>query len=179
MRGFRKPLVVFTPKIGLRSPHYVSNLSSFSDNSSFLPIIPTQFGKSEGQSVIFCTGQIFIQINRAVENYIQNHKKQPPLTLIRIEELAPFPEKEILTVLREHKYSDKSRAVWIQEESMNMGAFTFVQPSLNRIIKMLNISVKLEYFGRDSQCGANGCVDDHKMEYTLLMEKLDKFIHDL
>jgi len=176
-RQYRKPLVVITPKIGLRSNHYISNINDFSESQIFKPIIVNEFSKSaNSQNVIFCSGQIFIEILKAVENYNKKHNKQPDLTLVRIEELAPLPEKEINEVFSNLNFSDKSRAIWIQEESMNMGAFSYVQPQLNRIMKKFNSKIQVSYIGREAQCGANGCVEDHKKELNLILNDLNNFV---
>ncbi len=177
LRQYRKPLVVITPKIGLRSNHYLSNISDFSDEKTFLPIKVNEFSKqSNSQNVIFCTGQIFIEILKAAENYVKKNGKQPNLTLIRLEELAPFPEELIKSSLSAYKFNEKSRAIWIQEESMNMGAFTYIQPQINRVMRGFNEKIRIEYIGRDAQCGANGCVEDHKKELNSIMEHLNKFV---
>ena len=92
VRSYRKPLVVFTPKIGLRSPYYVTEISEFGEDKKFNSILINEFGNNfSSQNLIFCSGQIFIEIKKAADNYFQKHKKQANLTLIRIEELALFP----------------------------------------------------------------------------------------
>lgn len=176
LREYRKPLVVFTPKIGLRSPHYISLISDFGPMRKFEAIISDKFGDLKEKNLVFCTGQIFIEVKKACDKYLEKNKKEANLVLIRLEELAPFPENKIIEVLNAFEFSENSKALWIQEESMNMGAFSYIQPSLNRILSNLNEKIKLEYIGRNAQCGAIGCVEEHKKEYEILLKSLEEFV---
>lgn len=99
LRNYRKPLVIITPKIGLRSPLYVSKFEEFGENYKFKPIIVDDYVKDNEkvQKVIFCSGQIFMEINKQTENLIKQSKANH--ILIRIEEIAPFPEQEIMNQL--------------------------------------------------------------------------------
>jgi 2-oxoglutarate dehydrogenase complex dehydrogenase (E1) component-like enzyme len=178
LREYRKPLVVLTPKIGLRSPFYVSEISEFFEDKKFEPIIVNKYGTKK--NLIFCTGQIFIEVKKAAEKFFEKNKREANLILIRVEELAPFPEKEIIEVLNKNNFTgnekENSKSIWIQEESLNMGAFTYVQPSLNRILKKFNKNMNIDYIGRNAQCGAIGCLEDHKKEYDILIKELEEFV---
>lgn len=177
IREYRKPLVVFSPKIGLRSQYYISNIQDFSLENSFKPIIVNHFSEyNSSHNMLFCTGQIFMEVLKACESYSKKYNKKANLVLIRIEELAPFPENVINQALGKFKIDANTKVAWIQEESMNMGAFSYVQPQLNRIFKKYNDKITLEYIGRDAQCAAIGCSDDHKQETNQLFEALNKFI---
>jgi len=179
IRGYRKPLVVATPKIGLKHSAYVSNVEEFSSDHKFLPIIVDNFGNQsigQSQGVIFCSGQIFLEISKQIENFKKETNKVN-FTLIRIEELAPFPEKEIMDIIKKNNFSKDTKFYWIQEESMNMGCFTYSAPHLRRIMKNLGLKEnEVVYIGRDAQCGANGCLDDHKQETAKLIEKIKNLI---
>jgi len=48
------------------------------------------------------------------------------IALISIEELLPFPENKIIKHLKQ--YSKKTKIIWMQDESMNCGAFSHVCP---------------------------------------------------
>lgn len=176
IREYRKPLVVATPKIGLRSSYYTSNITEFGSDNKFKPILLNAFAIGENTNIVFCTGQIFIEVLKAVEAYAKKNAKQPNIVLVRIEELAPFPEKLINEALTAFSLTDKSKAIWIQEESMNMGAFSYVQPQLNRILRKFSEKLRVDYIGREAQSGANGCVDEHKKELAIILEQLNKFV---
>ena len=175
LRNYRKPLVVITPKIGLRHPAYVSNIEEFSLEYKFKPII---YNNSENtKKVLFCTGQVYLEINKHIESYTKENG-QNDVKLIRIEELAPFPEKEILESLKD--ISKDSKFYWIQEESMNVGAYSYTYPHLRRIMRKLKLNNnEVEYIGREAQCAANGCVEDHKKEVIQLNSNIKKVVFGL
>lgn len=181
LRSFRKPLVVSTPKIGLRSSFYVSNLSEFSADQTFKPILIDDFAKGEinkkNTNFIFCSGQIFIEVLKAMGNYAKKFSKQPNLVLIRMEELAPFPEKLVEEALKGLRASAGSKFAWVQEESMNVGAFSYVQPQINRVVRKIGgKEAALSYIGREAQSGANGCVEEHKKELANILEQLREYL---
>lgn len=164
LRKYRKPLIVATPKIGLKHSSYTSNINEFLENKHFEPIIVDNYNSENLKNlkgVVFCSGQIFLEINKQLgdkKDYI----------IIRIEELAPFPEEIIISTLK--NINKKSKFFWVQEESMNMGCFSYVAPHLRRIARNLTLeNTELNYIGRDAQVGANGCQKDHKAEVDKLL----------
>ena len=177
LRNYRKPLVVITPKIGLKHSAYASELSEFLESTKFLPIICDNYGNTNEnfknlKGVIFCSGQIFLELKRNADNLIEDGKTVSYVT-IRIEEIAPFPEREILDLLSKGGISKNSQFYWVQEESMNMGCYGYASPHLRRIMRNLGLKQNdIVYIGRDAQVGANGCAADHKKE----TEKLHKEI---
>jgi 2-oxoglutarate dehydrogenase complex dehydrogenase (E1) component-like enzyme len=94
LRQYRKPLVVITPKIGLKHAAYVSKFEDLGQDSKFQPIVIDNYSAdiSKTKSVIFCSGQIFIEINKA----IKESTTKSDVTVMRIEEIAPFPERHIM-----------------------------------------------------------------------------------
>jgi 2-oxoglutarate dehydrogenase complex dehydrogenase (E1) component-like enzyme len=177
MRGYRKPLVVATPKIGLKHSAYVSKIEEFTADKKFSPIIVDSFGNESPREIIFCSGQVFLEITKNIENYRKENNKVNH-NIIRLEELAPFPELEIMEELQKKNLSKDAKFYWIQEESMNMGCFSYVVPHLRRIMRNLGLkSNEVEYIGRDAQSGANGCVNDHKEESANLGEAIKNLIY--
>jgi 2-oxoglutarate dehydrogenase complex dehydrogenase (E1) component-like enzyme len=180
LRNYRKPLVVISPKIGLKHAAYVSELSEFLEDKKFSPIIIDYYGNNNNnlnnlKGVIFCSGQIFLELKRNAEILVKEGKTIPYIT-IRIEEIAPFPEKIIFDTLSKVEINKNCKFYWVQEESMNMGCFTYVSPHLRRIMRNMELKKEdLIYIGRESQVGANGCAFDHKKE----SEKLNNSIFNL
>jgi 2-oxoglutarate dehydrogenase E1 component len=118
-RSFRKPLVIFTPKSLLRHPRCTSSLGEMA-NGTFQSVIDDREVNPENITrVIFCSGKIYYEL----EEY--RHKQDFLNTaIIRIEQLYPFPEKEIKDV--QSKYVNAKRWLWVQEEPKNMGAWYFI-----------------------------------------------------
>jgi 2-oxoglutarate dehydrogenase E1 component len=53
--------------------------------------------------------------------------------VIRVEQLYPWPESQILTALS--RYRRASEVVWLQEEPENMGAWSFIHGRLHRLLR--------------------------------------------
>jgi probable 2-oxoglutarate dehydrogenase E1 component DHKTD1 len=162
--GFRKPLIVITPKIGLRHADYNSKIEDF-ENGSLNKIITHIETKrnidiKQINTIVFTSGQAFTQINNKSNNI--NADKS---VVIRIEELAPFPVNEIKEYLK-LEFSKDSKIIYLQEESLNSGAFAYSEPYLRRILKELNYKNfdSIKYIGRKAQEGANGTVRESKSE---------------
>ena len=116
-RDFRKPLVVFTPKKLLRYPRATSKLAEFS-SGSFLEVIDDP--ETQNADVIaFCSGKFYYDL---LENKEERSIKN--LAIVRLEQLYPFPEKQIEKIVA--KYGEKCKYLWAQEEPENMGAWSFI-----------------------------------------------------
>jgi 2-oxoglutarate dehydrogenase E1 component len=123
-RSWRKPLVVFTPKSMLRTPISSSPLSALSEGR-FQPVIPDP-GDGSAKRVLICSGKIGHEINAARKNRHDNS-----VALISLEQLYPFPQEELAAEMERHARA--TDFVWVQEEPANMGAFSYVQPQLERL----------------------------------------------
>jgi len=130
----KKPLVVITPKSLLR---LASASSSFKDilYGSFKKVLlpKSSFCEFKIVKVIFCTGKIYFDLlkEKRKEN-IDN------VNIIRIEQLYPFPEREIKNALQSYKHVRKF--VWCQEEPKNQGSWFFIK---EKILPILSIGSKL------------------------------------
>jgi 2-oxoglutarate dehydrogenase E1 component len=111
LRRWRKPLIVMTPKSLLRHPQ---STSSFDDLSAgrFQHVIADR----ESPKVLLCTGKVYFDLvaKRAA-------LKRDDVAIVRIEQLYPFPEEAL-------RYES---AVWVQEEPLNMGAWTYIRARFN------------------------------------------------
>jgi 2-oxoglutarate dehydrogenase complex dehydrogenase (E1) component-like enzyme len=110
LRQYRKPLIVVTPKIGLKHAAYTSKIDEFGEDHKFTPIVVDNYSTSlaKTRSVIFCSGQIFIEINKAIESEAKETGTKPEVTVVRIEEIAPFPEHHIMSLLGKDNSLNKS-----------------------------------------------------------------------
>jgi 2-oxoglutarate dehydrogenase E1 component len=114
LRRWRKPLIVMTPKSLLRHPQSVS---SFDDLSAgrFQPVIADR----ESPHVLLCAGKVYFDLVAK-----RTELKRDDVAIVRIEQLYPFPEAA-------RRYES---AVWVQEEPLNMGAWTYIRARFdNRI----------------------------------------------
>src|SRR5207253_668439 len=120
-RNFRRPLIVMTPKSMLRLKASVVDDLTAGGFSEVLDDPAKDVEKAE--RVLLCSGKIYHDL--AEESGKKNH---PPLALVRIEQLYPLHEEMLKSVLA--RYPKAREWVWVQEESQNMGAWTFLEPRL-------------------------------------------------
>ena len=117
---FRKPLVIFTPKSLLRHPKCVSPLEDFLEGTRFIEVLNDEYADSQSvQKVLLCCGKVYYEL---LEH--QQKKQIKDIAIIRLEQLYPFPEKQLLSVLKH--YSNAKNICWVQEEPENMGAWSFM-----------------------------------------------------
>lgn len=120
-RDIRVPLIAFTPKSLLRHPDCTSTIADFTEGH-FLEIIADNSLKSlsKATKLLLCSGKIYYELDAARKEANADH-----LSIIRIEQLYPFPAKQLQKILK--NYSKDIKLVWVQEEPLNMGAALFVK----------------------------------------------------
>jgi 2-oxoglutarate dehydrogenase E1 component len=116
---FRKPCVVFSPKSLLRHPAVVSPLKEFTSGSFQEVLDDATVTAKDVKRVILCSGKIYYDLLEA-----QTKRKSKDAAVVRLEQLYPFPEKQLGAVLK--KYKD-AKLLWVQEEPANMGPLSFIQ----------------------------------------------------
>jgi 2-oxoglutarate dehydrogenase E1 component len=115
-RKFRKPLVVFTPKSLLRHPKATSSIAELA-TGGFTEVIDDQHVKAaDVKQIVLCSGKFYYDLLEEREQ-----RKRKDIALIRLEQLYPYPEKQLAKVLAKYKGAKKFR--WAQEEPENMGAW--------------------------------------------------------
>jgi 2-oxoglutarate dehydrogenase E1 component len=152
-RDFRKPLVVMTPKSLLRHKLAVSPVEELAAGQ-FRDVLDDAGPLERARRVLLCSGKIYYDLlARRTEASAERD-----VAIIRIEQLYPWPAQELKTVLG--RYRIAREWVWVQEESQNMGAWTFVAP---RLKDMLGLPV--QYVGRDASASpATGSKAVHDRE---------------
>ena len=157
LRLWRKPLVVFTPKSMLRHPEASSQLEEFA-TGSFLTVRPDP-EVVEARRILFCSGKIAHELRVA-----RRKKKDSQTAICSVEQLYPFPEKELALELERH--SGAREIVWVQEEPANMGALSYMLPRLQRLAGERSVlSVKRS----ESPSPATGSTKAHDVEQRALL----------
>lgn len=157
LRRWRKPLVVFTPKSMLRNPAAGSPLEEFT-RGRFRPVVPDQ-EVAGAERIIVCTGKIGHELR--AERQAGKHSNA---AIIPLDQLYPFPERELGRELKRH--AGAREIVWVQEEPANMGALFFVQPQLQRLAGDRPVrSIKRSA----SASPATGSMKAHALEQTALL----------
>lgn len=124
-RDFRKPLVVLTPKALLRTKACVSALAEFGPGTGFRALIPDDAAR-KAEKLILCTGKVYYEL--AAERAARGLEGK--VALVRLEQLYPLPEAELRALFAAYPKAD---LVWCQEEPANMGYFTHLDRTLERL----------------------------------------------
>lgn len=122
---FRKPLVIMSPKSLLRHPRVISPIKEFT-KGNFREVIEDTYATAKSvKKVLLCTGKVYYDLLEK-----QEKDKRKDIAIIRIEQLHPFPEKQVTEALMKYK---NARFYWVQEEPENMGAWAFILRTYRQI----------------------------------------------
>lgn len=168
-REFRKPLIVMTPKSLLRHKRCVSTFEDLAEGSSFHRVwweVPPSEADQAIERVVLCTGKVYYDLQQAREERGLDGK----VALLRLEELAPFPEEVLEAELK--RYPKNATFVWCQEEPRNMGAWFFVAPRIENLMEAVGIEQRrLVYAGRRPAASpATGYHAQHEREQHKLVD---------
>jgi 2-oxoglutarate dehydrogenase E1 component len=157
-RDFRKPLILMTPKSLLRLKAAVSPLDDFTRGHFIEVLDDGQADPARVRRVLLCSGKIYYELLE------QRAKQQATdVALVRLEQFYPFPADLLRQTLS--RYRKAKEWVWAQEESMNMGGWTFIEPRLR------DLGWPVLYVGRDaSSSPATGSRRLHLLEQTELVQ---------
>jgi 2-oxoglutarate dehydrogenase E1 component len=175
-REFRKPLIIMTPKSLLRHKRCTSALEEMGDGTSFhrllwddaqlLPNEKIKLQKDEKiRRVVLCTGKVYYDL------YEEREKRGvEDIYLLRVEQLYPWPHKALAQELARFK---KAEFIWCQEEPMNMGAWTFVQPGIERVLDFVKAkNSRPRYVGRAASAStATGLMSRHLKELKAFLDE--------
>ncbi len=165
LRPWRKPLIVFTPKSGLRSPDVVSSLDDLA-TGAFQRIIPDARGTAGAASVrevVFCSGKVYYDL--AAE---RDRLGRDDLAVLRLEQIYPLPARLLEEALAPYPHDVRVR--WVQEEPANMGPWPHLRLRFGERL--------LGRFALDAVCRpesaspATGSSASHRLEQQILMEKV-------
>ncbi len=153
MREFRKPLVIMAPKSMLRLKDAASPWTEF-ETGSFQEIIDdAQADPAKTKRLILCSGKVYYDLIKK-----RQELKDASTAIVRVEQLYPLHEDRLKEIAA--KYGKIKTLVWCQEESQNMGAYSFIAPRLERAFGKRPV-----YAGRDESASpAVGVMTLHKKE---------------
>lgn len=161
-RKYRKPLVVFTPKMLLRYPKAVSTIEELA-SGSFQPLImDPDVKKDEVKTVVFCSGKVYYDFKKEAEE----REAEKDIAFVRLEQLYPLPQEQMNQAIKEYKNAE--HYIWAQEEPKNIGAWGFI---------LMNFEgPKLEVISRPSSAApAAGASELHKKRYDAMMDEVFKY----
>jgi 2-oxoglutarate decarboxylase len=159
------PLIVLSPKSGLRAKQTRSSIDELTQGS-FREVIgdPADLDNAAVQRIVFCSGKI------AWDAIAGRDRRGAPVAIVRIEQLYPLPTERMLEVLAEYPNAKELR--WLQDEPANMGAWRFVEHNTWRVKDQ---GYDLRHITRvESGSTATGSKTIHDQEHADLMEAVFK-----
>src|SRR5881392_4232152 len=136
-RSFRKPLVLMTPKSLLRHKLSISSLEELTQGGFRTVIDDIALGGAPEAGVtiehggvrriLLCSGKIYYELLAA-----RRERALDWVALVRVEQLYPFPAKELEAVFA--AYPEARQVYWVQEEPWNMGAWHVMYRRLRRVL---------------------------------------------
>ncbi len=125
----RKPLICFTPKRYLRMPQTRSSVEELTTGAfrETLDESTAAIDPASVRRVLLCTGKI------GHELIARRDELGAPVAVVRIEQLYPWPQEQILAIL--DGYPSAHQVWWVQEEPANMGAWNFAHGRLHRLLR--------------------------------------------
>jgi 2-oxoglutarate dehydrogenase E1 component len=156
-----RPLLVLTPKSLLRFAEASSPIAEFTTGSFQHVLGDSDVSPAAATRVLLCSGKVYYDL--AAERRAANDQQA---AIIRVEQLYPFPA-DLGSILG--RYSNASDVCWVQEEPRNMGAWSFVEP---RLLRLLSKGQTLRYAGREeSSSTATGSHTIHQIEQKRLIRQ--------
>jgi 2-oxoglutarate dehydrogenase E1 component len=167
-RKFRKPLVIATPKSLLRAREVASPLAAMGPGSTFHRIIEEEAPTApddQVRRVVMCSGKVYFDLAKVRAERRDGNR----VALVRVEQLYPFPFASLAKVLARYRNAE---IVWCQEEPQNMGAWSFVDRRIERVLAGLDIAAERPRFvGRvEAASPATGLHDRHVAEQAQLVD---------
>jgi multifunctional 2-oxoglutarate metabolism enzyme len=126
------PLVCFTPKRYLRMEESRSAVADLT-SGDFRLVLDDRAASDPAtdpatvERIVLCTGKLGHELMNARD------ASQQPVAVVRVEQLYPWPETELLVVL--DRYPNVHEVCWVQEEPANMGAWNYVHGKLHRLLR--------------------------------------------
>ncbi len=158
-REFKKPLIIMSPKSLLRHPAAVSKLDDFT-KGSFHEIIDDPIPAKKAERVILCSGKVYYDL----VDYREKNKVKDT-AIIRVEQLYPLHRDRLAELADD--YGRNARLIWCQEEPQNMGAWSYIAPSLEEIFGR-----KAIFAGREAAASpAVGLLALHRQQLATFLKK--------
>ena len=175
-RDIRKPLIIMTPKSLLRHKRATSPLAMMDAGTTFHRLLWDDAEMLAGEviklkpddkirRVILCTGKVYYDL------YEEREKRGlTDIYLLRVEQLYPWPHKALINILSRFKGAE---FVWCQEEPYNMGAWSYVQPNIERVLDFIGAKhTRPRYVGRAASAStATGLMSRHLKELRTFLDE--------
>jgi len=158
-RPFLRPLIIMSPKSLLRHKLCVSKVSEFT-NGEFQEILDDPVKIKKPKRLVMCSGKIFYDLFERREK-----DKVSDVAIVRIEQLYPIQHEKMEAIVK--KYNGVDEIIWVQEETKNRGAWSFIRPWLQHLFP----DNKIRYIGRGwGASPATGSLTKHREEQNQIVD---------
>lgn len=160
---YPRPLVIMTPKSLLRHPLAAASLQELAQGT-FQPILDDRLALTHAgdvRRIVLCTGKIAIDL---LSHELRSQAQD--VAIVRVEMLYPFPAEALKKALA--NYPEAREVVWVQEEPLNMGAWSYISPQLS---SRLGSNIELNVIARPARSSpATGFSDLFQFEQEQIIE---------
>lgn len=159
----RRPLIVFTPKSMLRLKAASSMPADFTEGT-FRPVLADRasFDTAGVTRVLLASGKVVYDLEAA-----RDKAGDTSTAIVRVEQLAPLPAKEIAAELAKYPAAD---VVWVQDEPNNQGAWPFMALNLPQALAGLGETRLLRVVSRKASASpATGSSKRHAEQQAELI----------
>jgi 2-oxoglutarate dehydrogenase E1 component len=147
---------VMTPKSLLRHKAAVSAVDALTNDLFHEILDDAGADPSRVRRVVLCSGKVYYDL-------VEARAKEENVALVRVEQFYPFAADQMRKAIK--RYPKAREVVWAQEESLNMGGWSFMEPRLRAL------GIKAQYVGRDASASpATGSRQVHLREQKEVVE---------
>jgi 2-oxoglutarate dehydrogenase E1 component len=156
------PLIAFTPKSLLRHKLAVSTFAELASGTGFQTFIEPPQPQGGFSRAVLCSGKVYWELEAE-----RRRRQLDGVGIARIEQLYPFPERELSAFLRRHA---EAKVIWCQEEPQNMGVWHFAAPIISGILAKAGGAPLLQYVGRPANPSpAMGNTEQHAADQARII----------
>ena len=158
--GFRRPLVIMSPKSLLRHKRAVSAVDELI-SGRFQEFLDDPAAPENPRRLVLCSGKLYYDLEAAREERGTND-----VAIVRVEQFYPFYTELFERVVA--PYREAGEIVWAQEETRNRGGWSYMMPRLVEVFP----DRKIRYVGRGpSASPATGSPGAHRQEQAALVDE--------
>ncbi|MDR3107542.1 MAG: hypothetical protein LBU05_05020, partial [Bifidobacteriaceae bacterium] len=160
----RKPLIVFTPKSGLRRKEAVSSIDDFTSGAFQPVLLDPLVAQSAARRVLICSGRVYWDLLARRDKL--DAPTQATTAILRLEQLYPFTAEMVATILT--GLAADTELVWVQDEPANQGAWSFL---LRKSLPMLGGRALGVVSRPEAASPATGSHSQHAVEQAALLDQ--------
>ncbi len=163
LSALRRPLIVMTPKSGLRHQLARSPASRFTDGAFERVIADDTVTPQNVTRAVVCSGKVYYDLEKKrVDESVGD------TAIVRVEESYPFPRGALSDALS--RFPNLAEVVWVQEEAINQGSWYHMRHRVQGVCARLEAEPSVSCVAREvSSSPAVGSLSLHRLEQDQLV----------